>query len=70
LIKVLLDYGHLELFFFGILFVGMGTFCDFCQESLNVKFGCKLIWIKEMEDGICQTNVKRFNVEDSDVDET
>jgi hypothetical protein len=25
------------------LFVGMGMFCDHCQESSNVEFECKLI---------------------------
>jgi hypothetical protein len=43
LIKVLLDYGHLKLKTFCILFVGMGMFCDFCQKGSNVEFGCKLI---------------------------
>jgi hypothetical protein len=43
LIKVWLDNGHLELKTFCILFVVMGMFCDHCQESSNVEFGCKLI---------------------------
>jgi hypothetical protein len=43
LIEVLLDYGHLELKTFCILFVGMGMFYDRCKESSNIEFGCKLI---------------------------